>query len=362
MGHWLRMGFAEGTLLKMKVPKFVTDVWEYMQSEVDAVVPYLPKWLADMVADMGLDLALDFTEAVTRSYTGKHFYDEFQGMADATGADYQTIVRLHMIAGLTQGKCSMFGMWGKALAPGYDLLQLRSLDWDMEGPFRDYAAVTVYHPTDGHPFMNIGMSLFIGGLTGFSSTGLAISEIGVAYPDNTFGSESRIGLPFIFLLRDILQFDSTVDDSINRMANAKRTCDLILGVGDGKLKEFRGFQYSSSVLDVFDDQNMRPFNQTWHPRITDTVYWGMDWLCTGYNLVLGQQIQKYYGQWTPELAVKYISSVEKSGDNHVAFYDFTNQKVYVAFAAPHATGGPKEAYARQYTVLDAKALFNENRP
>jgi hypothetical protein len=37
-------------------------------------------------------------------------------------------------------------------------------------------------------------------------------------------------------LRDILRYDYTIDDSITRMDDAKRTCDLILGVGDGKVR------------------------------------------------------------------------------------------------------------------------------
>jgi exportin-7 len=96
----------------------------------------------------------------------------------------------------------------------------------MDGPFRDYPSLTVYHPNsdNGHAFINVGMVGFIGGLTGLSSTQMAISEIGVAYPDETFGSESRVGIPFIFLLRDILQYDLTIDDAISRIANEKRTC------------------------------------------------------------------------------------------------------------------------------------------
>ena len=39
-------------------------------------------------------------------------------------------------------------------------------------------------------------------------------------------------------MRDIIQFDETVDDSINRITNAHRTCDLILGVGDGKVYQY----------------------------------------------------------------------------------------------------------------------------
>ena len=42
---------------------------------------------------------------------------------------------------------------------------------------------------------------------GISSKQIAISEIGVTFPDETFGNTSRFGVPFTFLLRDILQFD-----------------------------------------------------------------------------------------------------------------------------------------------------------
>jgi len=268
-----------------------------------------------------------------------------------------------MIAGLTQGKCSMLGAWNSAIDPKCtgNVLQMRALDWDMVGPFRNYAAITVYHPvnsTYGHAFANVGFPGFIGGLTGVSSAKLGISEIGVAYPDNTFGDESRAGIPFIFLLRDILQFDYTVDDSISRMAMAPRTCDLILGVGDGKLGYFRGFEYSYSTLKVFDDLNQMPLYD-WHPRITDVVYWGMDWICPTYNIVLSKQITAELGKLNPETAIRNVPSVEMSGDNHCAFYDLKNLLLYVSFAAPKNVGGPVAAYDRQFTYLDLNAIFAE---
>ncbi len=37
------------------------------------------------------------------------------------------------------GSCSMFGAWGNATASrGGQLLQLRALDWDTDGPFKNY--------------------------------------------------------------------------------------------------------------------------------------------------------------------------------------------------------------------------------
>jgi len=43
------------------------------------------------------------------------------------------------------------------------------------------------------------------------------------------------------LLRDVLQFDTNIEDAIKRMKTTRRTCNLLLGVGDGRTKTFRGF-------------------------------------------------------------------------------------------------------------------------
>lgn len=163
-------------------------------------------------------------------------------------------------------------------------------------------------------------------------------------------------------MRDIIQFDKTVDDSINRITTAHRTCDLILGVGDGKviylflfffssffpfhffflsilslislkkLGYFRGFQYSHSVANVIDDENLgiiyyyyyyypltnghltAPVNSTWHPQIENVVYWGMDWLCPGYTEVLSKQLQKYHGNITAENTIQFITAITQTGD------------------------------------------------
>ena len=68
----------------------------------------------------------------------------------------------------------------------------------LPGPFKNYPQVTVYHPNsgNGHAFANVGWTGWIGSITGISSYQLAISEIGVSFPDDTFGKESRFGTPF----------------------------------------------------------------------------------------------------------------------------------------------------------------------
>ncbi len=82
---------------------------------MEEVLKHVPPFLARLIANFGLDVALDLTEDATRLYTPTAFYDSLKGVAAGSGTDYRKLVRVHMLAGLTQGKCSCVGLWGKAL-------------------------------------------------------------------------------------------------------------------------------------------------------------------------------------------------------------------------------------------------------
>ena len=275
------MGVAQGALYPAEIREMVNRTWAYMVAQLDSNLAFLPPWLAELIGDLGLELALDALIDLTKPSTGAYFYEELDGIAAGAGVSAKELARVHLIGELTQGDCSLIGAWGGATLGG-KTLQLRALDWDTEGPFRDYPAVTIYHPTTpgAHAFANVGLLGFIGTFTGQSSSQLGVSEIGVSYPDaEHFAAptqESFVGIPFVYLLRDVLEFDSSVFDSVARLEGANRTCNLILGVGDGKAETARGFAYSATELFVYDDTNLQPFNasaDTWHPRFKDIVYW-----------------------------------------------------------------------------------------
>ncbi len=104
---------------------------------------------------------------------------------------------------------------------------------------------------------------------------MGISEIGIYFNDDTFGDETMSGLPFIFVERYILQYCQTLDDALSFIANAHRTCRLVLAVGDEKLGTARMIEYAHSSVNFFDDLNLQP-PADWHPRIHNGVYLGMD--------------------------------------------------------------------------------------
>ena len=79
-------------------------------------------------------------------------------MADSTGLDLQNLRRIHLIAELTQGQCTLMLASGKATAAGKTLF-MRGFDWNAGCPCRSWPAIIVYHPGTGgagHAFLNIG--------------------------------------------------------------------------------------------------------------------------------------------------------------------------------------------------------------
>jgi hypothetical protein len=239
-------GMAMGTMLGPKLISFVREVYTYTEGQVISNLGNETWCNAHAVRchglrevmHMGLEVALNLSYHQTAPYIKPYVIEELQGLADSThGALSLVDMRNVMWLGeITRGSCSMFGAKDSATRESRDgkLLQLRALDWDTDGPFKNYATIVVYHPSaegaGGHAWANVGFSGWTASITGFSSSQLALSEIGVSYPDATFGPETYLakGYPFGYLIRDILQFDKTLEDATERITKATRTCDLIL--------------------------------------------------------------------------------------------------------------------------------------
>lgn len=369
-------GLAHGELMRDAVAALVPAALGYFEDQfrqaLNGSVPWIPSAVAAWIAKVGMDAALDETHALTTPFTGHWFEEEMGGLAEASGVPLAQLVRLHMIGELTQGHCSMFGAWGGATATGA-LLQLRSLDWDTGGPFQRFPQVSVYHSdgsdAQGGTFAAVGWSGWIGAVSGMSAAALGVSEIGVTFPDASFGAESRRGVPFTFLLRDALQFDASLAASRARIRSAARTCDLILGVGDGKPQPpsddgaapFNSVQYSASVARFMNDTTLRPVNDTWHKPLAQVVYHGMDWLCPAYSAALRRQLAATRGRLTAPLAASHVVPVVQTGDLHVALYDLTpgSLSMLVANAAAPDEAGPPMAYDRPFVRLDMERLFAE---
>lgn len=362
-------GYAAGRLLKKEMTALLSSAWTYFEDKIIRVINgtankyNIPPSIVKMIAEIGLEAVLDLQNDESERFVDPEIYAEMRGIADAAGLDYKMIRRIHLIGEITRGACSFYGAWGSATAGG-KTLQLRALDWDTGANLQRFPLVTIYHPQTpsmGVPFANVGWAGWIGTLTGMSSQQIGISEIGISYPNYPpyFGDESFVGIPFIFLERQILQHGKSVYDAMEMITNANRTCRLMLGVADAKAETARLVQYSHSEVHFYNDTDLQP-DAWWHPRMPNVVYAGMDWFCPFYQHSLYQQLSLYHGMLTPEISILNVTSAVMTGDLHLAVYDLTDGLLYVANHAPNGMSTPfLNAYERQFIRLNVSYLFSK---
>ncbi|KAL5477614.1 hypothetical protein EMCRGX_G024433 [Ephydatia muelleri] len=358
------MGYAHGTLLKDSASHVMTSFYNEIVTEYEQNLNFLPKDVADLIARLGVDGALDLTYLLTEPFTPAYFYEEMRGLADASGIDYILLRRVHMIPELIKAGCSMLGAWGTATADPLGMLQVRALDFDMTASLQDAPTVVVYHPDEGNVFANVGWAGWIASISGMSSKRIAMSE---KHADIEFGVESRAGIPFHFLMRDVIQFDNSLEDAIWRIQEAHRTCSIWLGVGDGNMKAFRLFEYSYSTCEILDDKNITMINETRFNRegcndtcyhnyaMSDLVYWGVNLGC--WNELLHDT----HGTISPAGLIQLLSVVQ-TGNLQSVVYDLAGLKMYVSNARAVNETGPDNAYDRKYVELDMSQLFQVPKP
>jgi len=110
-----------------------------------------------------------------------------------------------------------------------------------------------------------------------------------------------------------------------------------------------------------DDTNLKP-EADWHPKIENVVYYGMDWICPGFDRPLAQQLNKYHGNLTAALAIKDVMSIVETGDLHLYVADFAKDQFYFSVAARDGRPGPIRAFDRQFMQLNLVNLWAEKPP
>mmetsp|Transcript_8941 Transcript_8941/g.11057 ORF Transcript_8941/g.11057 Transcript_8941/m.11057 type:complete len:288 (-) Transcript_8941:56-919(-) len=284
-----------------------------------------------------------------------------QGLADGSGIPLAKIIQVQMIPELIRAHCSMVGAWGDAITNTTgSLYQLRALDWSTNGPFQKYPQVTVYHPEDnsGHPFAILTWTGFIGAITGYSSSSVGVCEkVWLSYN----GTYSRSGTPWMFVLRDILQYDVDIDSALNRINSVERTCSIYVGLGDNTINQFRAVEYSHDYVKVGDDRNFPEWSD--HPSISNVVYIDKH-KQPSTDPCLGSLLQEHYADLDCVTMLQRVAPLHETGDMHAALFDFAQNYMYVANASPVPQNGNASlvipAYNRPYVRLDMASLFSES--
>eukprot|EP00163_Fabomonas_tropica_P032185 TRINITY_DN7971_c0_g1_i1.p1 TRINITY_DN7971_c0_g1~~TRINITY_DN7971_c0_g1_i1.p1 ORF type:complete len:445 (+),score=91.23 TRINITY_DN7971_c0_g1_i1:25-1335(+) len=359
-------GVAQAQLLKDDIENLYSNFYKFIENEVQQYLKNLPKDLVDFITKFGVTAALELEALATGKFIPQHFIDEMKGLADGLGMAYGDVVRLHMFPEMIKAACSMFGAWGDATSgnPKPGLVQLRALDWGLTNPFRLHPLVAVYHPNataQGNPYASLTWTGFIGSITGMGAeTGVCEKVWLHSHSDPT----SRFGIPWHFLMRDILEYDTTLAQAIDRVEKATRTCSIFLGVGSRQDGQFRIIEYSHKDAPVFNASSPFPGyapTPAEHPLMKDLVYVDKHTQPSS-DPCMASLLKGYYGKLGVPQAIDLVSRFQ-TGDLHIGVYDYANNAMYVSVAsqdipypAPtNATIIP--AHDRQFQKMDLTALF-----
>lgn len=216
---------------------------------------------------------LDCNWNLAEPFMPQRYIDELQGIADGAEGkvDYMLLRRINLLPELMRATCSILGAWGPA-TDDEKLYHLRALDWDAEVPVSQYPSIVIYDSVEegSNVFANIGFIGMIGTFTAMSQKGISVGE---KYFSGYSADRTYMGEPWMWVLRDTVQFSNNLAEVEYNLENAHRTMMVHLGWGSAPDNRFEGCNYAANYVEFFDDHHYQsPFSDS-HPELDGVVYW-----------------------------------------------------------------------------------------
>jgi hypothetical protein len=336
-GNRYELGYWYGKLLADQI----TETWKLVQAMAEK------EGIPMAVVDMAVGALWQ-----EKNFDVEPWNTELQGIADGCAdagkpeITFEVLKRVASIPDLSEYNCSLFAAWGAATLDG-ETFQMRNLDWSMDTGFQDYPVVVIYAPEDGNKHAVVGFAGVIGAsVGGMNDKGLGVSEIMGHFCDD----ETLEGMPFPFLLRDVLYFDSDLQSALDRMKGATRTNQYHYAIADPNAEDPKArllFTSNTRFDEYVDNQSVDPHPcegvKPFHESLDDVVYWknhnGKD------NDVLFNAIKERYGKIDAPKAIEIAKAACVDGTLVSIIYHNSGNNMWVAFAEG-LTPGPHQQYVQ----------------
>ena len=262
-----QMGAAQGTLLR-EPARTLTERVLYLVGGADSIQGGV--WFFDRMAEI---------ERRTLPHTPRRFLDECDALAAAAGVSRRDGRYANLFP--ERFHCSGVAVRGAASADGR-VIHARVLDYMRDIRLQDAAIVAVFMPEGRNAWMSLGYAGFVGTVTAMNEKGLAVGEMGGR------GEGDWDGVPMSYLLRDVMERASTVDEGLEILRASPRTCEYYYVLSD-RSRAMAGVHADARQMTVLE-----PGAQ--HPQLplvpADTV------LISGPGRAeaLSERLQQHYGK------------------------------------------------------------------
>lgn len=180
---------------------------------------------------------------------------EMNALADAAGLHRQETRLSNFFPELFH--CSGFALHGSATVDGR-MYHGRVLDYLRGLGLEQNATVMIFQPDTGNAWVNLGYAGFVGSVSAMNDQHIAIGEMGGR------GEGNWDGTPMAQLMRDVMEQADTVDQAVEIMRNARRTCEYYYVISDAKDGRAVGIKATPEIFEtVWSGES--------HPQLSDPV-------------------------------------------------------------------------------------------
>ena len=166
---------------------------------------------------------------------------EMDAIAKAAGLDPEEVRLANFFPELFH--CSGFALHGASTQGGH-LFHGRILDYMVGVGLEPNAVVIVSQPDQGHAWVNISYAGFTGSVTAMNDAKISIGEMGGR------GEGHWDGKPMAQLVREVMEKAGTLDEAVEIMRNAPRTCEYYYVIADGKTMRSAGIKATPEIFEV----------------------------------------------------------------------------------------------------------------
>lgn len=272
---------------------------------------------------------IDTIVAIQRPYVPRKYFEELEGLAAGADIKLQDAITANFIPELFH--CSGFAVMNSATRDG-TLYHGRVLDYATDWKLQEHYVLIVAEPKGGIPFVNVTYAGFIGSVTGMNVRSISVGEMGGG------GRGHWAGVPMSFLVREVLENASTLDEAIAVFRDNPRTCQYFYVVADGNTNRAVGMEASWNRFELVKPGESHPLLPT---AVKDAVL-----LSAGdryHELV--RRVQTGHGTFDATSARKLMDCpVAMKSNLHDVLFAPKSTKFWVANAAPDRSPAADQKY------------------
>jgi hypothetical protein len=257
------------------------------------------------------------------------YFEELRGLADGAGVSLADARIANFIPELFH--CSGFALMNSATADG-TLYHGRVLDYATDWGLQEFAVIVVAEPDNGIPFVNVTYAGFLGSVTGMNARHISIGEMGGG------GLGHWEGVPMTWLVREVLETASTLDEAIAVFRDNPRTCQYFYVIADGKDNRAVGMEASWNKFELVQSGERHPMLPSPSP---DTVL-----LSAGERYdELARRVAQGHGRFDTASAIRLMDRpVAMQSNLHNVLFEPASTRFWVANAGPNGQPAAERTY------------------